>query len=339
MDWVRSTSVRYKSGKSKSEAAGNGMLPTAGQALRHYGALLSAVGCLISCSGQQAADSGFLAYLPQGGEVDRWSPAEQPQHAVGEDLFLLINGGAEIYHEYGFEQAAVLSYSDEDGRSLNLEIYEMRDPGGAYGIFTFKRGNGCQSIDIGDGSCLQDYYLNFWKGNFLITVVGFDTEPETREGLLSLARSVAQKIAVSGDRPSILAWLPREDLDETSIGYLRGNLALFRAYEFGTGNVFGLTEGVTAKIGRQTVFAFRYSNEDEAARWFDNALGQLSQSEKFRDVANRDGTLLALDPDGQHLVGTHHQNCIVLVLGEEPQAVSETLEILKQRISSHSTQG
>jgi len=275
-----------------------------------------------------------LSHLPHSGEVDRWSPAETPQHAAGEDLFLLINGGAEIYHEYGFKQAAVVSYSDEDGRSLNLEMYEMEDPAAAYGIFTFKRGDRCQSVDIGDGSCLQDYYLNSWKGNFLITVIGFDTEPETRDGLMSLARSVAEKIPVAGDRPPILAWLPPEDLDETSIRYLRGNLALFRTYEFGTGNVFGVTEGVTARTGQQTVFAFKYSTESEAAGWFDNALEQLSQSERFRNVAIRDGTLSALDREGQHIVGTHHGNCIVLVMGDDPRALTETLEIVKQRISS-----
>jgi hypothetical protein len=335
MDWVRSISVRYKSRKFRSEVAGTGMVPRTRQALRYYPVLLSTVGCIISCSSQKTAESSFLSHLPQSGEADGWSPAEPPQHVAGEDLFLLINGGAEIYHEYGFEQAAVLSYSDDDDRSLNLEVYEMKDPAGAYGIFTFKRGNSCQSLDIGDGSCLQDYYLNLWKGRYLITVIGFDTEQETRDGLISLARSVAKKIDAAGNRPPILAWLPREELDETSIRYLRGNLALFRTYEFGTGNVFGVTEGVTARVGEQMVFAFRYSNESEASSWFDNAFEQLSQSEKFRNVAKRDGTLLALDANDQHLAGTHHQNCIVLVLGDEPQALAETLEILKQRISNH----
>jgi hypothetical protein len=116
---------------------------------------------------------------------------------------------------------------------------------------------------------------------------------------------------------------------------LRGNLALFRTYEFGTGNVFGVAEGVTARVGRQTVFVFRYSNEDEAGGWFDNAFEQLSHSERFRDVAMRDGTVSALDAEDQHLVGIQHRTCIVLVLGDEPRALSETLEAVKQRISSH----
>jgi len=336
MGWVRWISARSRSAKSRPSVAGIGMPLRTRYGFSYYAALLSTVGYLIGCSSQQTTENSLLSLLPQSGEADGWSPAEPPQHAVGDDLFFLINGGAEVYHEYGFEQAAVLSYSDENNRSLNLEMYEMRDPAAAYGIFTFKRGDDCLSLDIGDGSCLQDYYLNLWKGRFLITVIGFDTEQETRDGLVSLARSAAQKIDAVGRRPPILAWLPRVGLDETSIRYMRGNLALFRSYEFGTGNVFGVTEGLTARIGEQVVFAFQYSSESEAARWFDTAFEQLSQSEKFRNVALRDGTLSGLDPDDQHLVGIRHLNCIVLVLGDEPQALTETLGIVKQRISSHS---
>ena len=101
---------------------------------------------------------------------------DEPQYVEGEDLFLLINGGAEIYHEYGFKQAVVQSYADDQDRSLNLEIYEMLDPAAGYGIFTFKRGKGGRDLELGDEACLQDYYLNVWKGDFLITFVGFDTE-------------------------------------------------------------------------------------------------------------------------------------------------------------------
>jgi hypothetical protein len=316
---------------------GTGALARARQAFSCYAGLLCAVACLGNCSGQQAGESEFLSLLPQSGDADRWTPADEPRHVVGEDLFLLINGGAEIYHEYGFEQAAVLSYADDSDRSLNLEIYEMEDPAGAYGIFTFKRGEGCQSLDIGDGSCLQDYYLNLWKGSFLVTVVGFDTEQHTRDGLISLARSTVGKIDEAGEIPRILRLLPPEDLDESSIRYLRGNLALFRTYEFGTGNVFGVTEGVAAKIGEQTVFVFRYPDKSEAARWIDGAVEQLSRSEKFRDVTLRDGTLLATDADDKHLAADNHENYIVLVLGEEAESLAPTMEMLKQRISNQTS--
>jgi hypothetical protein len=124
-------------------------------------------------------------------------------------------------------------------------------------------------------------------------------------------------------------------LDETSIRYLRGNLGLFRTYEFGTTNVFGLTEGVSARIGDEMVFVFRYESEREAARWFANAIEQLSRSEKFRDVQEIDGTLSALDAGDRHLLGARQENGILLVLGEDPGALARTVEALKLRIGDH----
>ena len=54
----------------------------------------------------------------------------------GEDLFDLINGGAEIYLEYGFVQVAAQNYSGiNNGGILRVEIYEMTDPEAAFGIF------------------------------------------------------------------------------------------------------------------------------------------------------------------------------------------------------------
>jgi len=53
------------------------------------------------------------------------------------------------------------------------------------------------------------------------------------------------------------------------------------------------------------------------------------------EFAMRDANLSALDREDRHLVGTRQRNCIVLVMGDEPRALSETLEIVQRRISSH----
>ncbi len=47
---------------------------------------------------------------------------------------------------------------------------------------------------IGDEAAGEDYYLNFRSGRFLVTITGFDSEPETTEGILLLARAVATQL-------------------------------------------------------------------------------------------------------------------------------------------------
>lgn len=291
--------------------------------------LVVAVACLAMCSEAPDESNPFLDHLPRAGDAAAWKPSEPPQFVEGDDLFLLINGGAEIYHEYGFARAAVQSYEDDAGRSLNLEVYEMEAPGAAYGIFTFKQGKDCESAEIGDESCLQDYYLNVWKGDFLITVVGFDTEPETRKGLITLAEATAQTVSDSGTKPQLSKILPG-----SSTLYMNGNLALFNAYDFGKGNVFGVEEGLRTNLEDGTAFVFRYKSPDEAARWFETACEHFSQEEKFKEVLVVDGKLTAQDSEGQHIVSAFREKIIVLVMGNEPEGTASTLENVFETLGS-----
>ena len=281
---------------------------------------------LLCCSTPEVEESNpFLELLPQAGDAGTWKPEDEPQHVEGEDLFLLINGGAEIYHEYGFTQAVVQSYIDDQDRSLNLEIYEMSDPSSAYGIYTFKRGAAGESVEMGDEATLQDYYLNVWKGNVLITVVGFDTEKETREGLKALAKSVADKVTASSSKPSLLALLPQEGLNPASVKYMKGGQALFNAHEFAKGNIFGVQEGVTAELGGDEVFIFGYGNEAEAKEWLGKAWEQLSLQEGYQTVESKDSEFSAVDSEGSQLRATAADRYILLAVGETSTATLETL--------------
>lgn len=271
----------------------------------------------------------FLSLLPQAGDAGSWRPEDEPQHVVEEDLFLLIDGGAEIYHEYGFKQAVVQSYIDDGDRSLNLEIYEMSDPSAAYGIYTFKRGANGESIDLGDEATLQDYYLNVWKGNVLITVVGLDTDWETREGLEVLAKKVVDEITTSSSKPSLVALLPEEGLNPASIKYMKGGQALFNAHEFAKGNIFGVHEGVMAESHGDKIFVFAYQNENEAKEWIDKAWKQLSAQEGYQSVVTKDGQFSALVSNGLQLRATVEDRYILLAVGESSTA---TLEALRERL-------
>jgi hypothetical protein len=289
----------------------------------------AAVGLLRCSTPVVEAPHPFLDLLPRAGEAGSWKPEDEPQHAEGDDLFLLIDGGAEIYHEYGFTQAVFQSYVDDQDRSLNLEIYEMSDPSSAYGVYTFKRGQG-QSLDIGGEATLQDYYLNVWKGNVVITVIGFDTESKTREGLEALAKSVAGKITASSGKPPLVSLLPQEDLNPASVTYMKGGQALFNAHEFAKGNIFGMREGVTAELGGDKVFLFAYGNEDEAQEWLAKAWEQLASQEGYQDVVTEDGQFSAVDGEGSELRATTADRYILLVVGD---GAASTLQTLRDRIS------
>jgi hypothetical protein len=126
--------------------------------------------------------------------IDGWQIESEPLVYVGDGLFELINGGAEIYHRHGFVQALAAEYGDADGRSIALEVFEMGDADGAAEIFAEKTGGSGKPLEIGDESAFESYYLNVRTGRYLITITGFESDDETTDGIRQLAGAVAKEL-------------------------------------------------------------------------------------------------------------------------------------------------
>jgi len=154
------------------------------------GALLTLV---IQCAGEpEVEETGGISVAAV--EIDGWHMDYEPEIYVGDTLYELINGGAEVYHRFGFVQALATQYSDAENRSISLEVFEMRDLDGARNIYTDKTGGSGEALEIGDEAAGEDYYLNFRSGRYLVTITGFDSQPETQAGILDLARAVAAQL-------------------------------------------------------------------------------------------------------------------------------------------------
>jgi len=164
----------------------------------------------------------------------------------GDDLYIYINGGAEIFHEYGFRQVVVQDYAHSTGISLTLELFEMENSAAAYGMYSFKRGDTGETVAIGSEGRQEGYYLNFWKGPFLVTLTGFDEDAVTVRGVRDVAFAVAGEMASlpEGGIPPLVDLLPEKGLMKQSIRYLKGHLGLYNTYPFSNRDVFKTTGAV-----------------------------------------------------------------------------------------------
>jgi len=276
-------------------------------------------------------DIGY--YLPKNKEAGTWQPAGSPEKAVGEDLFLLINGGAEIYYEYGFKQAIMQSYQSENGKSINLEIFEMNDPVSAFGIYTFKTSLTGEEIQIGDEALLEDYYLNFWKSNFLVTITGFDSEKETINGLNTIARAIDAKIKSNGQKPDLVNLLLEDSLKKHGVKYLKGNLALFNNYELSSGNIFGLRQGVIGDYGTYKILIFKYADKHESEKWFDNARNNLKSGARFDIFDNPEYSEYSVfGRDGDRIFMNWYHDYIIIVAGTVTTEGNELIGKIRSKI-------
>ncbi|MEW5721819.1 MAG: DUF6599 family protein [Thermodesulfobacteriota bacterium] len=139
--------------------------------------------------------AGSLAdLLPGPSESAQWRPDGEPREVEGEDLFLLIDGGAEQYLQAGFRRAIEAVFLDSDGRTINLVVYEMESPEAAGRIFEEKAGEGGERLDLGDRAVFEQYYLSFQKGRYLADLSAYEATPETEAALKFLAALLARKI-------------------------------------------------------------------------------------------------------------------------------------------------
>jgi len=149
----------------------------------------------IFCQAEEPQTKGsLLQLLPLESDLKGWKLDGEPQTAEGIRLFELINGGAEEYVKEGFSRAVIATYRNNEGTRINLDIYEMLSPENAKNIHRKKASDKGQKVPVGEEAAMEDYYLNFRKGPYQVTLSGYDTQRKPLEWLLLMARLVAERI-------------------------------------------------------------------------------------------------------------------------------------------------
>lgn len=164
--------------------------------------ILGIVGFLWSpCS--QAADFKFpsITGWKQVGDIQTFDP---------KTLYEYINGGADLYLAYDFEELKVAEYQNSQKAAVTVEVYRHRTPTHAFGVYSQERVSGATFIDVGIQGYQEKHALNFLSGNAYVKITSFDTGPEDQKILLTFAKAVAANLGDKGAFPSILARFPGE---------------------------------------------------------------------------------------------------------------------------------
>ncbi|MBN2399139.1 MAG: hypothetical protein JXI33_02230 [Candidatus Aminicenantes bacterium] len=253
--------------------------------------------CSVCIAGLDAAE--IYGILPASTAVTPWALSGQPQTAHGEDLYLLINGGAELVIEYGFQQAMLAEYGHPDGGRVNIEIYEMDDSESAYGLYSLKKGRLSTPWPVGQEGALDDYYLNVWKGSFVITLTGLDQRNETRAGLKLLAAAVSAKIPSSGVLPGLLEKLVPLFVEKPSIALIKGPLGASNRSSFPVYPFLAPATGVILKFPDGEMMIVECSaakSEDEIHK---NLSAAVARRKDLSWQTNRDSSMILQDRSGK----------------------------------------
>ena len=88
------------------------------------------------------------------------------------DLYGHIDGGAELFLEFGFDRLTVQKYQNGDDE-INLEIYQMTEPASALGIYLLKCGREKPHADVKARNTTNPYQMTMVQDDCFIQINNF----------------------------------------------------------------------------------------------------------------------------------------------------------------------
>lgn len=205
-----------------------------------------ALGFIAGVGGAVAPPASAQSLLPSGTFAPGWTAPGPPRAFVEQDLFNHIDGGAELYLEFGFVRLQVQSYV-QGGAELSAELYEMADPAGALGIYLMNAGRETPWAEISARNSSEDAQMIALKGRFLLKISNFEARAERRPAMIALAGQVLSAVpdAPSGDPFVPLPAAGRVPGSERLIG---GPVGLQPFYTFGEGDILDIARNKYAVL-------------------------------------------------------------------------------------------
>ncbi|MFZ5979255.1 MAG: DUF6599 family protein [Candidatus Zixiibacteriota bacterium] len=185
--------------------------------------------------------------IPGDGIAPGWTRNGHMRTFNQNDLYGHIDGGAELFLEFGFDKLLVQKYTNGDNE-IELEIYLMTEPAAALGIYLMKCGRETPLDDIPCRNTANSYQLTLVKNRCFIQLNNFNGRKALVPVMTALARSTLEGIEPE-DKVLFFENLPGEDLIEHSELLVRGPYGLQPIYTFGEGDIFLLGGKVFGVVG------------------------------------------------------------------------------------------
>jgi hypothetical protein len=109
---------------------------------------------------------------------------------------------------------------------LELEIYQMQDPQGAFGVFSNWNHRSSDRLPLRLNLSVDNYYFNgsltFWRGNYFIHLKAAARAPVNQDAQEMFARTLIDVLPLLNLHPLTVIHLPHENLVQDSIRFYLG---------------------------------------------------------------------------------------------------------------------
>ncbi|HUL22888.1 MAG TPA: DUF6599 family protein [Thermodesulfobacteriota bacterium] len=275
-----------------------------------------------SVKGEEKGKMNQEISLPAGAGGWKWDAKETKYDS--KTLFKYIDGAAELYLAYGFQNLTVRRFEKLNQPPVTIELYEMDSSEDAYGVFSFEHQD--ESVGIGQGSEFGGGLLRFWKGKYFVSVYAEGEGAEVESGTLDIGKATAHSIPATGHEPTLVGLIPGKEfgLVDKSVRYLKSHVLLNQRFFIAHQNILDLsrkTEAVLAQYlqGKQKIhlLLIRYPDLKQAGDSYQSFMRVYLPDAGGRDRSRTE--------DGKWTFARQRNEFVAIVFGVSTEADAEAL--------------
>ena len=218
--------------------------------MNKYGVLLFLVffvGALNTAAAQNTPDMQF----PQIAGF-KLTPGEKVY--TPDNLFEIIDGAADVFLTYGFEELHTAEYSAPGIEYIRVEAYRHSSQANAFGMYAQERPEETKFLPIGGQGYLEEGALNFYCGRYYIRLTTNDKGENVQLALQLIAQSIAEALHQEKTLPALFAFFPQEGKKQNSEMYINQD---FLGYSF-------FNSAYSMQYAGEKLFVIDFSNEETA---------------------------------------------------------------------------
>lgn len=223
--------------------------------------------------------------------ADGWLAEKPTKTFISQNLYGYINGGAELFLEFGFDQLRIQRYKNS-GRELELELYRMKTPRGALGIYLMKAGKEEPLREIPVRNTANKYQVIMTSGQYYIQINNFAGDTSTVSTIKSLGQKIVSQIDQEYDG-NLFRYLPKENIISNSELLFCGPYSIQAIYTFGKGDplqlngeIFGVAADYFSDTGETySQLIVPYPSREKANVVFTDMINNLDPYLKILELA------------------------------------------------------
>jgi len=237
--------------------------------------------------------------------VPGWTQQGDARSYVAENLFEYMDGNAEGYLLYGFQNMHGVTCL-KDGATLVIDVSDFGDADSAYGMFSANRDLRLPSAKLGMGGQIVPRRAIFAKGSYYVEIAA-NPEGDYTAILQAWTAALERTVEGSSEPPAALRWFPTAQQQSLRLvpESVLGIRLLKRGYvaQYDTGKAFVVTEAsAESATALMTKLRARFPDTtpvqlaDDAFQMNDRYLGRVCIFRKGRYVGGYGNVAAGQEP-------------------------------------------